>query len=84
MSAGGGISVPGGRGAYKTRGNRVRPSRRGRVRWAKKLTGRCFLSGGERTYESQLSGGVDQGEALGAVPGRVLSPVGVKGGEGWG
>jgi len=43
-------------GACSTRGRRVRPSCKGRVRCARASTGRCFLMGGEGTTVRQLSG----------------------------
>jgi len=43
-------------GACRTRGRRVRPSCRGRVRCARASTGRCFLSGGGWTSVHQLRG----------------------------
>jgi len=56
MRSGGGMSVPGGRGTCNTRGRRVRPSCRGRVRSARGATGRCFLIGGAGTFVRQLRG----------------------------
>jgi len=48
--------VPGGGGACSTRGKRVRPSCRGRVRGARASTGRSFLIGREGTFVRQLRG----------------------------
>jgi len=45
---------PGGGGACRTSGRRVRPSCRGRVRCARASTGRWFLIGGEGVFVSQL------------------------------
>jgi len=50
------MSAPGGGGACKTSGRRVRPSCRGRVRCARESTGRCFLMGGEGAFVFQLKG----------------------------
>ena len=51
---------PAGRGAWRTRGDRVRPSWRGRVQWARVLTGRCFLMGGGWDGGPPVEGQVDQ------------------------
>ena len=56
MRSGRGIFVAGGGGACKTRGTHVRPSCRGRVRWARASTGRCFLRGREGILVRQLRG----------------------------
>jgi len=48
--------APGWGGVCKTSGRRVRPSCRGRVRWARASTGRCFLIGGEGAFVFQLRG----------------------------
>jgi len=49
MSSGRGMFDPGGGGVCRSKGKYVRPVCRGRVRCAKASTGRCFLSGIERT-----------------------------------
>jgi len=48
--------VPGEGGVCRTRGKSVSPSCRGVVRFAKVLTGRSFLSGGEGTFDRQSRG----------------------------
>ena len=48
--------VPDGGRVCRTSGRRVRPSCRGRVRWARASTGRCFLRGGVGTLVRQSSG----------------------------
>jgi len=53
---GGGMFVPDGRGACRTRGRLVMPSSRGRVMCARASTGRCFLIGGEGTFTHQSRG----------------------------
>jgi len=45
-----------GRRACRTRGKRVRPSCRERVRCARASPGRCFLSSGEGTFVGPLRG----------------------------
>jgi len=56
MSSEGGIFAPGGGGACRKSGTRVRPSYRGRVRCARASTGRCFLKGGKGVFVFQLRG----------------------------
>jgi len=50
------MSVLSGGGVCRTRGRRERPTCRGRVRWARASTGRCFLIGGEETSVRQSRG----------------------------
>ena len=52
----GGMLLPAVRGACRTRGNRVKPSCRGRVRWARASSSRYFLMRGEGTAVRQSSG----------------------------
>ena len=52
---GGGISVLGGGGAWRTIGRRERPSKRGMIRCAMASMGRCVWMGGEGTAERQSS-----------------------------
>jgi len=56
MSSEGGIFAPGGGGACRTSGRRVRPSHRGRVWCARASTGMCFVMGGEGIFVFQLRG----------------------------
>jgi len=56
MSSEGGIFAPGGGGACRISGRRVRPSCRCRVRCARASIGRCFLIGGEGVFVFQLRG----------------------------
>ena len=51
-----GMFVLGAGAACKTRGKRMRPSCRGKVRRARASIGRCFLSGGEGTFVRQSKG----------------------------
>ena len=45
--------VPGGEGAWRTKGRRESPSMRGMTRCAMASMGRCFLMGGVGTAERQ-------------------------------
>ena len=56
MSSERGMFVPGGERTCRTRGKHVRPSCRGRVRFARASTERCFLSGGEGVSVRQSRG----------------------------
>ena len=56
LMSSGGMFVLGWGGVCSTRGRRVRHSCRGRVRCAKVLTGRCFLSRGEGTFVHKSRG----------------------------
>ena len=50
------MSVPGGGGAWSTKGRRERPSMRRTTRCARASIGRCFLMGGVGTAERQSRG----------------------------
>ena len=50
------MSVPGGAGAWRTRGRRESPPMRGMTRCAIASMGTCFLMGGVGTAERQLRG----------------------------
>ena len=50
------MSVSGGGGAWRTRGRRERPSKRGMIRCAMASMGRCFRMGAEGTVEHQSRG----------------------------
>ena len=56
MSRGGGMSVLGGEGAWRTMGRRERSSMIGRIRCAIASMGKCFLMGGVGTAERQSIG----------------------------